>query len=61
MICIREDEKKPRVWTSTERYTIEKALEILNPSNRQYIAAEKRQAFNIISKFIEEVRKNEKH
>ncbi len=61
MIYVREDEKKPRVWTSTEQYSIEKALEILNPSNRQYNTAEKRQAFNIISKFIKEVRRNEKH
>ena len=57
MISIREDDKKRNRFTSTEKYTLQEALNILNPDNRIYTAAEKRGAFNIIKKEIE--RKNE--
>lgn len=46
-----------RKYTSTKKYTLQEALDILNPNNRIYTVAEKRGAFKIIKKEIE--RKNE--
>lgn len=57
MISIREDDKKRNRYASIEKYTLQEALNILNPDNRIYTVAEKRGAFNIIKKEIE--RKNE--
>lgn len=54
---IREDNKKRNRYTSTKKYTLQEALNILNPDNRIYTVAEKRGAFKIIKKEIE--RKNE--
>lgn len=53
---IREDDSKPRRWTSTVEYTIEEALEILNPDNRWPNTAEKRGAYNRI---VKELKKND--
>lgn len=57
MIATRED--NPRVWTlGPEQLTLEQALEILNPDNKDYIYR-KRGAFKRVLMELEKLKKKD--